>query len=50
MEMTLGWTKDETKVNVGESGSTKTKNLCADFKRVSADERKREIQNFLGTL
>ena len=50
MEKTLGWTKDETDVDMGKGGRTKTKNLCTDLTRVSASERKTEIQNFLGTL
>ena len=50
VEKALGWTKDETDVDMGKGGRTKTKNLYADQKRVSASERKTEIQNFLGTL
>ena len=50
VEKTLGWTKDETNVDMGKGGRTKNKNLCADLKKVSASERKTEILNFLGDI
>ena len=50
MEKTLGSTKDETNVDVGKDGRTKTKNLCTDFKKVSASEKKTEVQNFFGDI
>ena len=50
VEKTFGWTKDETNVDVGKDGRTKTKNLCAHLKRMSASERKIEIQTFWRTL
>ena len=46
LEKTLGRTKDEIDVDMGKGGRTKTKNFCADLKKVSTSERKTEIQNF----
>ena len=39
VEKMLGWTKDETDVDMEKGERTKTKSLCADLKRVSASER-----------